>query len=223
VSDAFLPHTFPPPPQAVIFDWDNTLADSYSLLLQAFNKTLVHFGHEAITRHELLAAQGQSVSVIFPKLFGTQSAQAQRIFEKHLTQLHHPQPFAGAEALLTMLKKNNIYTAVVSNKKGDLLRKEVAAFRWSSLFESVVGSQDTPEDKPSPVPLFKALENSIHDPGHHVWFVGDSEVDMLCAHRARCMPVSVHRPLSLSSEIFNAKDCFFLTKIIEYLLDNQKK
>jgi phosphoglycolate phosphatase-like HAD superfamily hydrolase len=39
--------------------------------------------------------------------------------------------------------------------------------------------------------LLYALSHKAIRPGEHVWFVGDSGVDMMCANAARCFPVAI--------------------------------
>ena len=56
-------------------------------------------------------------------------------------------------------------------------------------------AEDAPEDKPSPIPVSMALEGSGIAPGADVWFVGDTSIDMECAHNARCVPVLVRDPV----------------------------
>jgi len=44
-------------------------------------------------------------------------------------------------------------------------------------------------DKPDAAPVRLALEQSGIDPGETVWFVGDTGIDMECAHNSGCVPV----------------------------------
>jgi phosphoglycolate phosphatase len=78
---------------------------------------------------------------------------------------------------------------VVSNKRGVTLRKEARHLGWDSLFRSLVGATDAPRDKPAPDPVYLALERAGPPAAGEVWFVGDTDIDMLCAVRAGCVPV----------------------------------
>jgi phosphoglycolate phosphatase len=78
---------------------------------------------------------------------------------------------------------------VVSNKTGELLRREVARLGWSALFGSVVGAGDAAADKPASEPVHLALAPSGVTPGEAVWFVGDTAVDMECARNSGCTAV----------------------------------
>jgi phosphoglycolate phosphatase len=80
---------------------------------------------------------------------------------------------------------------VVSNKMGSYLRREVEALGWNGYFGRVVGAQDAASDKPHPACVGLALAASGLAPGGAIWLVGDTAVDMECAHAAGCTPVLV--------------------------------
>jgi phosphoglycolate phosphatase len=78
---------------------------------------------------------------------------------------------------------------VVSNKQGLILRQESTHLGWDSLFGGLVGASDAERDKPAAEPVLMALAASGIAPGPDVWFVGDTDVDLSCAHAAGCFRV----------------------------------
>jgi phosphoglycolate phosphatase len=92
------------------------------------------------------------------------------------------------------LAGQGIYLGVVSNKTGDLLRREVARLGWSDLFGSLIGAGDAPLDKPSCDPVHLALAPSGVPAGNEVWFVGDTAVNMECAGNSGCVAVFLGKP-----------------------------
>ena len=80
---------------------------------------------------------------------------------------------------------------IVSNKKGDLLRAEVAALGWARYFTGIVGANDAVRDKPAVEAVTLALTLMCRDADEEVWFVGDTDLDMLCAVASGCVPVLV--------------------------------
>ena len=92
----------------------------------------------------------------------------------------------GAQKLLIHLMKKNIPLFVVSNKRGDLLRKEVDYLSWNRYFNKIVGAGDCSKDKPAAVTVATALGHAGLNPSKDVWFVGDSAVDMECANNSGC-------------------------------------
>ena len=95
----------------------------------------------------------------------------------------------GAGDMLRRLAGAGAYLAVVSNKRGDILRREAGALGWTPLFARLVGAGDAPRDKPATEPVHLALDGSGIAPGPQVWFVGDTDIDMTCAVNAGCAPV----------------------------------
>ncbi len=184
-----------PPPLAVLFDWDNTLVDSWTTIAEAFNATLLAMGHETWTIEETRARVRASLRDSFPKLFGERWLEAKRIYvdafaSRHLQSLT---PLADAEDLLRTLSERALWVGVVSNKTGSFLRKEVEHLGWQNHFRKVVGAGDAPRDKPAPDPVTLALAGSGIRAGPEVWLVGDTEMDMECAHLSGCLPVLLNR------------------------------
>src|SRR4051794_23008064 len=65
-------------PTAVLFDWDNTLVDSWKTIFYAINKTLAAFGLEAWEEDFALSNIQYSGREVFPKLFGDRAKEAQK-------------------------------------------------------------------------------------------------------------------------------------------------
>lgn len=185
-------------PQAVLFDWDNTLVDSWATLHHALNIALAAMGKPLWSLEEARERMRLSLRESFPQLFGERFAEARRIYLDafRATHLERLKALPGREALLARLFERGTYLAVVSNKTGAILRLEVERLGWARFFGSVVGAGDCPFDKPDPAPLRLALAPSGVGVGEQVWFVGDTAVDMECARRGGCLPVLLGEPAS---------------------------
>ena len=72
----------PQRPRAIIFDWDNTLVDSWHGIRQALNATLVKFGLEPWTMDQVHARVRKSLRDSFPGLFGERWEEAGAFFYK---------------------------------------------------------------------------------------------------------------------------------------------
>jgi phosphoglycolate phosphatase len=179
------------PPRALLFDWDNTLVDTWSVIHHALMATLKAMGHRPWSFEETRIRVRASARDSFPLLFGERAERAMEIFydtfeADHLAKLR---ALPGAGDMLARLAEAGILLGVVSNKRGYLLRREAAHLGWTSLFHRLVGASDAPHDKPAVEAVDLALEGSGLTKGSAVWFVGDTDIDMLCAQRARCLPV----------------------------------
>jgi len=178
-------------PSALLFDWDNTLVDSWAAIHAALHETFVAMGQEPWTLEECKERVRASARDTFPRLFGARAAEATEVFYTAFRRNHlrDVRPLPGAEALLRRLSGAQIPLGIVSNKKGDLLRAEVAALGWGLYFTGVVGADDAARDKPAADAVTLALSFLCHEACEEVWFVGDTDIDMVCAVTTGCLPV----------------------------------
>lgn len=180
-----------PKPSAVIFDWDNTLVNTWPIIHAALNATFAAMGKPLWTFDMTKQRVRKSMRDSFPEIFGAHWEKAGDYYQKqyranHLLKL---EALEGAETLLEKVKKAGLYNVVVSNKKGPNLRQEVTHLGWNGYFDKVVGADDAARDKPFRDPVELAFAGSAHTPGGHVWFIGDSDIDLECAKNTGCTAI----------------------------------
>ncbi len=180
-------------PRAALFDWDNTLIDSWATIHEAMNTTLAAMGHPRWTMDQTRERVRRSLRETFPEMFGDRWEEAREVFYDRFRDVHLDmlEPKEGAEALLRLLAGRGVYLGVVSNKLGEHLRREAAYLGWDGLFGRLVGATDAVRDKPAPEPVALALSGSDIAPGEDVWFVGDTWIDLGCARNAGCRGVLI--------------------------------
>lgn len=178
-------------PRAVLFDWDNTLVDSWGTIHAALRETFTAMQVEPWTPEQTRQRVRYSMRDTFPRLFGDAWEDAARIFYEAFERLHLDRlaPQAGAGDMLAVLHAGGAWLGVVSNKTGRYLRQEAEHLGWDAYFRRVVGAGDAPRDKPAGDPVHMALEGSNVAAGQAVWFVGDAGIDMEIAYRTGCLPV----------------------------------
>lgn len=178
-------------PKAIIFDWDNTLVDTWPMIHKALYQTFEQYGQVPWTLEETRERVAHSLRDSFPQLFGEKWEEAGQVYQtSYLT--HHLQELKSlplSEEVLKFLHDKGIRMFVVSNKKGPTLRKEVESIGWGKYFDGLVGSNDAPRDKPHADPVHMVLEGSGIQPGDDVWFIGDTVIDLECAKNTDCIPV----------------------------------
>ncbi len=120
-----------PAPRAIIFDWDNTLVDSWPCIHTAMNATLAVMGHDPWSMEDVQRRVALSLRNAFPDLFGARWEEARDIYYSQYAAIHMEriQPLAGAIEMLTTLNEMGIRLAVVSNKTGRFLRAEAKISR----------------------------------------------------------------------------------------------
>ncbi|WP_338056160.1 HAD family hydrolase [Telmatospirillum siberiense] len=178
-------------PRGIIFDWDNTLVDSWGCIGEALNRTLSAMGHAEWGMEQIKSRVALSLRDSFPALFGDRWTEARDIFYAAFEAIHldYLKPLPGAAEMLRSLGASGVRLSVVSNKNGGYLRQEAARLGWQPLFDRLVGAHDAPRDKPAAPPVLLAMESMGCESGDPVWFVGDAAVDMECAANTGCVPV----------------------------------
>ncbi len=174
------------PPHTLLFDWDNTLMDTWPIIHQALTDTFAHFDMEPWSMDEVKRYVARSMREAFPDVFGERAEEAGEVYiaAYRSYQLERLTPLPGTLELLQHLRTRPLKLAVVSNKRSEFLRKEVDHLDWHHFFDTLVGAGDAEHDKPHAAPALLALKNLSVEPSHAVWFVGDSQVDLECAENA---------------------------------------
>lgn len=181
----------PARPRALVFDWDNTLVDSWDPIHRALVVTLSTMGHSPWTLEETKERVRRSLRDSFPVLFGKRWEEARQLYLDTFTAIHleRLRALEGAAELLDDLGAGGFYLAIVSNKTGHVLRREVEHLGWSDRFARIVGAGDAAADKPEAAPIRLALHGSGITCGEEVWYIGDTALDMECAANAGCVGV----------------------------------
>lgn len=174
-----------PKPKALLFDWDNTLADTWPIIHKALNLTQQYMEADLWSLEETKAKVAKSMRDSFPALFGERWEEAGKIYQSSYRNLRFDSlsPMPNAQKMLEYFRNQNLYMAIVSNKIGNNLREEVTHLGYDIYFDKIIGSTDAKEDKPSIYPLILALDGTSLSPCE-CWFIGDSIIDLECAYHA---------------------------------------
>lgn len=195
-------------PRLVIFDWDNTLVDSFALLHRAYNKMLAHFDKPLWDETQARKGIRLSAKDSFPNMFGAENFdEAVRIFYQEIDASHliETHAIAGAKTLLSRLKTLNIPACVFSNKTDRLLNPEIDHMGWRPYIKSAIGASSVSIAKPNPEGVFLLCEEQGVQSTEGVWYVGDTENDMLTAKAAGVTAVYVaNDPMNSIDEILEA-------------------
>ena len=181
--------------EAILFDWDNTLVSSQGLIEKALNLTFKSFDKPIMTAQEIQKTSYLSTKDSFALWFLDKKEEAVNFFYEQITSQHldYIRLELGAFELLQSLYKHNIACALISNKRPDLLKKEVDFLQLSPFFKVVLGSGEAQKDKPEPDPLLKALRLMGQEPSSKILMVGDTPADWIAAKKAGCSAVSVSK------------------------------
>lgn len=180
-----------PKPELIIFDWDNTLVDTWPIIHQALHETFESMGLEPWSLEKVKANVRKSMRDSFPEIFGANWQDAATLYQTRYRAHHLDKltPLPGALELLQHIHALPVPMVVVSNKKGPNLRTEVEHLGWKHFFKNVTGADDAAKDKPHPDPVHHALKELDVSPNASFWFIGDSDIDLETAKNTGCTPI----------------------------------
>lgn len=179
-------------PKGIIFDWDNTLVDTWPLIQYAIDKTMVEMGREPWGMKKVKDEIHKSMRESFPEIFGHDWEKAGEIYKNTYRSVNLSQMkfLPNSLNLFDKLEEKGILQFIVSNKIGVTLRTEAKVLGIENKFFAIIGSQDANYDKPSKDPAELALMGSDLDPKNdEIWFIGDSLADVECAYNYGCRPI----------------------------------
>ncbi len=176
------------PPSAIVFDWDNTLVDTWAVIHTSLNETLTAMGHAPWRMEETRRRVSRSLRDSFPSLFGDRWEEARDIFytafeARHLADLS---PLPGAQEILQALQARPVPLFILSNKQGRYLRDEIEHLGWGRYFTAVGGAGDFPVDKPDPGALTALMGLPPGGGGRDIVIIGDTVSDIELANRSDC-------------------------------------
>ncbi len=179
-----------PKPTAILFDWDNTLVDTWPMIHTALNMTLRYMEHPEWSFDKVKSGVTKSMRDAFPAMFAERWEEAADHYQQSYRSIHldHLRALPGAAELVKQAAKV-AKLGIVSNKRGISLRKELAHLGWEQYFGTAVGADDAVRDKPAPDPALMALAALETESTRSVWFIGDTVVDLECANAIGATPI----------------------------------
>lgn len=167
-------------PAVVLFDWDNTISDTFAALCDSYNYILTRYGHSAKDAEWVKNNIRRAGHEAFPDLFGDKWEEALTEYRRYYNETHGISPvFDGVGDLLETLKRRGIPMGVISNKIDESLQRCVDEVGLRPYFSVVMGSVTGEAGKPDPSMMVKALKRiGYKDEPETVWYVGDTDIDM---------------------------------------------
>jgi len=179
----------------VIWDFDGTLADTRPIIEAGMDHALQVLGLPGSVREEWLKYVGLPVEDGIIRTFGPLGLTVEKVLPayrtfKHIEHEHLIKGFDGITELLAELHRRGILQAVASSKRGEPLRRQIAALEWAPYFNPVVSPDEVAKAKPDPESIHQILATLGVDPGDAV-MVGDTPFDLDMALRAGIPSVAV--------------------------------
>ena len=169
-----------PAPRAVIFDMDGTLADTFPLVVAAWNAALSGHAGRTFSAAEVIARFGvPDPAMIRREVPAELGDRCVEIYHRHYEQQHADlaRAFDGITEMLAAIKSRGLPTGVMTGKGKRSAAITLTALGWEEMFDAVVTGEDVERQKPDPQGLLIVCQHLAVRPGECV-FVGDSPADI---------------------------------------------
>jgi pyrophosphatase PpaX len=176
----------------VLFDLDGTVIDSGGIILASMrHATSTVLGREFSDDELLASVGGPGLEAQMQVLAEDKTDELVRVYREHNEPLHDTLEFcAGMEGVLTTLKQEGRRLGLVTAKRRSTVELAFARLPLASVFEAIVGGDETERHKPDPEPLQLGLARLGADAADAA-YVGDSPFDMKAARAAGMYAVGV--------------------------------
>lgn len=180
-----------------IFDLDGTILDSKEDIAIAVNYGLEKVGMKAKAPDEIVRYVGYGAKKLIDDLLPDSSEDIKSKVLEYFREFYTSNPvvksklYEHTQDILAKIKSKDKKVAVITNKYEEISKRILKHFQILDLVDIVVGADTLPEKKPSPLPVFYALEK-IGQKKEESMIIGDSETDILTGKNA-----SIHTCLVL--------------------------
>jgi phosphoglycolate phosphatase len=172
--------------QAVLFDFDGTLADSYPAIAASVNFVRAQRGLPPLPESAVRVHVGRGPGHLLTHTVGVgDPAENERIYRQH-----HPtvmrqgtRLLQDVAATLMRLRERGLRLGVCSNKPVAYTRELLEELGVAGCFEAVLGPEDVARPKPAPDMLLACLAR-LGVPAPLAVYVGDMTVDVTAARAA---------------------------------------
>jgi HAD superfamily hydrolase (TIGR01509 family) len=206
----------PKPPsnlQAVLFDWDGTLLDSFdadsSAYLAMFRQLGIPWGLKELAVHYAPNWHHVYRAARIPR---SKWDTADKLWAKNYAH-HAPKLVSCARSVLSWVARRYQLGLVTSGDRVRVLR-QLRYFRLTRLFATHVCAGDASHKKPHPAPLRLALKQMCLNPKSCV-YVGDSPHDLEMSKRAGVRAIAVIGRFPTEAGLRAAKPEFLLNSLKE--------
>ncbi len=168
--------------RAVIFDLDGTLADTFPLIVGAWNAGVGAITGKSYSDEEVISRFGIPDPQMIRREFGGDETLGLRADEAYhaFYQREHAatvKAFDGIDEMLSQLRRRNVPLGLMTGKGRRSARITVESLGWKEVFAAIVTGEDVKRQKPEPEGL-QTVAARLDVPAQSCAFVGDSPADM---------------------------------------------
>lgn len=179
--------------QAVIFDFDGTLANTLPICYYAFQNVFKVYDNKELSSEEIKAMFGPSeTGIIKENLINLNKKEAielyyEKYLENHSNLVEHN---AEIDEMLRHIRDNGIKLGIVTGKARRSLEISLKALQMDNYFDVIITGDDVIKPKPHPEGVIKAL-SVLGVENNEAVFIGDSDADIQAGKEANVHTVGV--------------------------------
>ncbi len=175
---------------AIVFDFDGTLADTLPLITASWNVALRDFLPRPATVEDVVARFGPTEENMLRAYLRDHDAptidDAIECYFAHYRGAHElAQPFAGVSEMLHQTRARGYKCGLMTGKARRAAEITLELLGWQNEFEVIVTGDDIARTKPDPEGIQKALQVLAVRPERAI-YVGDMDFDIAAARAAGC-------------------------------------
>jgi phosphoglycolate phosphatase len=210
--------------EAVIFDFDFTLADSFRGIVECANHALQVMGLPPTTPDEIRRTVGYSLPESLVRLVGEEHSarglEYMRLFVEKADEVmaHLTYVYEFVPETMEHLKALGLRLGIVSTKYRYRIEDVLGRDGLLEPFEVIVGGEDVSEFKPDPESLNLAL-SKLDIPPDAALYVGDSVVDAEASMRAG-IPFAAVLTGTTSRDAFSEFESVMILDSVRGLISN---
>jgi len=200
-----------------IFDLDGTLVDAYRAIEDSLNYTRKKLDYPKISYKKVKESVGRGDKNFIKAFFKDKDIKkALKIYRKHHKKslLKYAKLKKGALGLLNFLKKNKKIIALASNRPKVFTLLILKKLSIKKYFDMILCADEINSHKPSPKILNNIIKKFSLDK-KDVVYIGDMDIDLEAAKRAKVDAVFIKGGSSKVSDIKKYKDKIVINSLEE--------
>jgi pyrophosphatase PpaX len=177
--------------EAVLFDLDGTVIDTYNMILASFRKATKQVLGFIPPEDMMMDMVGIPLAEQMARISPEHADELVNVYRENNLRIHDEmvRAFPGTDAALASLSREGLRLAIVTSKRNSLAERGLKAFGFERYFELLIGADDTDVHKPNPAPLLLAADR-LGIAATRCVYVGDSPYDMQAAVAAQMPAVA---------------------------------
>lgn len=162
----------------VAFDLDGTIGDTIPMCISAFKKAIEPYVMRKLSEKEIIQTFGLNEEGMIRQVTDQNWEKALDDFYLYYTQMHEmcPRPFSGIIELIQQLKRNSLFTALITGKGEKSCSITLNRFGISNYFDAVETGSPYKNRKSEAI---NNLLERFHLQADEILYIGDTVSDVL--------------------------------------------